>query len=37
VNGTLHMAVGISAVWETELGFWVDDLTVELTRLPADG
>jgi hypothetical protein len=36
-NRTLHMAVGISAVWETELGFWVDDLTVELTRLPADG
>lgn len=36
-NRTLHLAVGISAVWETELEFWVDDVTVELTRLPAEG
>ncbi len=33
----VYMSVGISAVWETELVFYVDDLTVELTRLATDG
>lgn len=32
-NRTLHLAVGISAVWETEMVFYVDDVTVELTRV----
>lgn len=33
----VYMSVGISAVWETEMTFYVDDLSVELTRLASDG
>lgn len=32
---TLYMAVGISAVWETEMTYHVDDLSIHLTRLPS--
>lgn len=33
----LYAAVGISAVWETQMTYFVDDLTVELTRLASQG
>ncbi len=32
----LYVAFGISAVWETELEYHVDDLKITLTRMPAD-
>lgn len=32
---TVYMAVGISAVWETEMTYSIDDLRIELTRIPA--